>query len=303
MFARSLQLLPRVLDLCCDAAHALRGSRRRKGPAPSVPVLRAGQQGPARQRVERQAAALRDAHQLWARACVSIGEQEPDAPAAASAWGCGAGALSGLASLALLLTARQFAADVRAWFAGLDRARAQRVSGFFTDVLAPLVVEAELADVARARAASGGGAGGALSVRGSRHARQVAASYDQGECTVDVRITMPPDYPLHLVDVDCRGSLGMRADKWRRWQLQIRSLVAAGSGSLLDAVLQWKSNVEAELDGVEPCPICYCVVAQDRALPRLACRVCGTKFHNTCLYKWFQSSNNTTCPMCRTPFM
>jgi hypothetical protein len=54
---------------------------------------------------------------------------------------------------------------------------------------------------------------------------------------------------------------------------------------------------------VEECPICYQIVhGTTRQLPRLACRTCNNKFHAACLYKWFSSSQKSTCPLCQTTF-
>ena len=39
-----------------------------------------------------------------------------------------------------------------------------------------------------------------------------------------------------------------------------------------------------------------------RQLPKLACRTCHNKFHAACLYKWFSSSQKSTCPLCQTTF-
>jgi E3 ubiquitin-protein ligase DOA10 len=65
----------------------------------------------------------------------------------------------------------------------------------------------------------------------------------------------------------------------------------------------WRENVDALFAGVEECPICYVVVhAVTRALPALACRTCNNKFHSACLYKWFSSSQKSTCPLCQSPF-
>jgi hypothetical protein len=62
-------------------------------------------------------------------------------------------------------------------------------------------------------------------------------------------------------------------------------------------------NVEKEFDGIEECPICYSVVhTSDRSLPRLRCKTCKHKFHSACLYKWFSTSQKSTCPLCQTPF-
>ena len=72
----------------------------------------------------------------------------------------------------------------------------------------------------------------------------------------------------------------------------------------MDAIRVWRKNVDKELDGVEPCPICYSVVqTTDHSLPRKSCYTCSTKFHSACLYRWFHSSHKSTCPMCRQEFM
>lgn len=40
----------------------------------------------------------------------------------------------------------------------------------------------------------------------------------------------------------------------------------------------------------------------DRTLPTKPCRTCKNRFHASCLYKWFQSSNSSSCPLCRALF-
>nr|TKW07724.1 hypothetical protein SEVIR_7G326000v2 [Setaria viridis] len=59
----------------------------------------------------------------------------------------------------------------------------------------------------------------------------------------------------------------------------------------------------AEFEGAEKCPICCSILhTSDHSLPRLACKTCRHKFHGACLYKWFSTSNKSTCPLCQTPF-
>ena len=57
-------------------------------------------------------------------------------------------------------------------------------------------------------------------------------------------------------------------------------------------------------EGIECCLICYSVFqASNNALPRLACKTCKNKFHSACLYKWFNTSHKSNCPLCQTPWM
>jgi hypothetical protein len=88
----------------------------------------------------------------------------------------------------------------------------------------------------------------------------------------------------------------------------------------MDVIGIWKRNIDRRFEGVEECPICYLVVhATYKSLPKLvrhrlgrkeeadcdcaqACATCKKKFHSACLYKWFNTSHQNTCPMCRSPF-
>jgi hypothetical protein len=73
--------------------------------------------------------------------------------------------------------------------------------------------------------------------------------------------------------------------------------------TVFDVAAFWKEKVGQYFAGVEECPICYSVKDdQSGALPRTSCAQCNAKFHGTCLYKWFKTSGNSTCPLCRHLF-
>ena len=81
------------------------------------------------------------------------------------------------------------------------------------------------------------------------------------------------------------------------------TLLLAQNGAISEALLLWRDSVDKVFEGVEECPICYAVVhATTRALPKLQCRTCHNKFHSACLYKWFSSSQKSTCPLCQSTF-
>ena len=89
----------------------------------------------------------------------------------------------------------------------------------------------------------------------------------------------------------------------RKWSLSIRNLIQSRNGDIISAILLWKSNIDKEMEGVEECHICYCVLhASDRSLPTLPCKNCGNKFHVGCIRKWFNTSNKSNCPLCQTFF-
>ncbi len=123
------------------------------------------------------------------------------------------------------------------------------------------------------------------------------------KCNLSVVIRVPPTFPLRNVEVDCQKTLGVNEKRWRHWSLQIMRMLNGQDGSILDALLLWKQNVDKEFEGVEPCPICYSVVCvKTHAMPNLECKTCHNRFHSSCLYKWFHSSGKHQCPLCQQPW-
>ena len=144
---------------------------------------------------------------------------------------------------------------------------------------------------------------GELLVAASTVSREVTATFVADEVTVELVIRLPPLYPLRNVEVEGRKRLGISEKRWRRWTLQIIQLLSHQDGSVLDAVLLWKRNVDKEFEGVEPCPICYSILhPKSLSMPSLACKTCNNKFHSACLYKWFNSSGKSKCVLCQQPF-
>ncbi|DAZ98456.1 TPA: hypothetical protein N0F65_001157, partial [Lagenidium giganteum] len=142
-----------------------------------------------------------------------------------------------------------------------------------------------------------------MTVKGSKVSREITATYMQDDCALEMVIRVPPSYPLRSVEVECTKRIGISEDRWRRWVLQIVKVTASQDGSLLDAVLPWKKNVDKEFEGVEPCPICYSILnPKNMGLPNLPCKTCSNKYHNSCLYKWFNQSGKNKCPICQQPF-
>lgn len=106
-----------------------------------------------------------------------------------------------------------------------------------------------------------------------------------------------------FMQVSLRKKVAIQERSVRRWLLSIAAYLRSQNCSLADAVLLWKSNVDQEFAGVEPCMICYAVVnPSDRSLPRMPCKTCSQVFHSICLYKWFKSRSKSVCPHCQCPW-
>tara|TARA_A100001015_G_C14854834_1_gene657933 strand:- start:429 stop:977 length:549 start_codon:yes stop_codon:yes gene_type:complete len=145
-----------------------------------------------------------------------------------------------------------------------------------------------------------------LTITGSIHSGEIRALYirDEGESKVEIVLKLLPSYPLTLATVEFTRKIGIDESRWRRWQLQImQSLSRQGHGSVVDAILIWKNNVTKEFKGIEPCPVCYCILHPKTAvLPKLECPTCHHKFHNICLMHWFKTSGKNKCVLCQQPF-
>jgi hypothetical protein len=95
--------------------------------------------------------------------------------------------------------------------------------------------------------------------------------------------------------------MGVAEGRLRKWMLSITALLRSQNGALSLAIILWQQNCARQFDGVEECLICYNVI-QDVGghLPKLACKTCSKKYHNSCLFKWFRTSQKSTCPHCQS---
>ncbi|KAF9112915.1 hypothetical protein BGX27_002580 [Mortierella sp. AM989] len=179
----------------------------------------------------------------------------------------------------------------------------------------PLLIARELSSLAKAQQApaAGGQAAAAaalsgvsddlneLQIKTSKATSEVTASFQIDEATMEIVIRLPANFPLRQVEVEGLQRVGVKEARWRAWLLAVAGVIAAQNGSLIDALTLFRKNVGLHFEGVEDCTICYSIVSlQDRSLPNKTCKTCKHRFHASCLYKWFRTSNSSSCPLCRT---
>ena len=125
------------------------------------------------------------------------------------------------------------------------------------------------------------------------------------EITLSIDLHLPAFFPLEPVRVEGRDKSGLAESKWKAALLSLQTLLRCPtfSGNLVEIIKRWQANALKLFQGLEECAVCYCVLhPSDKSLPGPACKQCKHKFHATCLYKWFKSSGNATCPLCRALF-
>ena len=188
------------------------------------------------------------------------------------------------------------------WNESCPRGLQKSVSSFVERKVAPETLKSELLRIDHATNTNT--QLGEMVVSGSAVSREITATYIQDECTLQMLLKVPPNFPLRNVEVDANKTIGVTEKRYRRWALQImRMLNTEEGGSILDALMLWKQNVDKEYEGVEPCPVCYAVIdPKTRKMPTLQCKTCGNRFHGACLSKWFQSSGKSQCVLCQQPW-
>ncbi|XP_060942216.1 E3 ubiquitin-protein ligase listerin [Limanda limanda] len=142
-----------------------------------------------------------------------------------------------------------------------------------------------------------------MTVKARSAAREVIATYSVDDIFIELVIQLPQNYPLGCITVESGRRVGVAVQQWRNWMLQLSTYLTHQNGSIMEGLALWKNNVDKRFEGIEDCMICFSVIhGTNYSLPKKACRTCKKKFHSACLYKWFTSSNKSTCPLCRETF-
>ncbi|KAJ1787853.1 hypothetical protein LPJ59_005655, partial [Coemansia sp. RSA 2399] len=206
-------------------------------------------------------------------------------------------------------------ATMRSWWSGLPQAlrtTSVGVEQFVARHISPVVAQRELERIRRQAGETGEdqSGGGALAQTLEEYddasvrvgASQATVQYTVDDSTLEMAVRLPATYPLAPPVVESVKRVAVSEKRWRAWLVATQALVARNRHT--DAVcVQLVGNVGAHFAGVEDCAICYSAVGTiDNSLPNKQCRTCKNKFHRMCLFKWFSTSSQSTCPLCRNLF-
>ncbi|PHH74463.1 hypothetical protein CDD80_3072 [Ophiocordyceps camponoti-rufipedis] len=140
-----------------------------------------------------------------------------------------------------------------------------------------------------------------LVIKVSKPAREVTAGYEVDESHAAIVIRVPADYPLGAVTVSGLRRVAVTERKWQSWIMTTQGVITFSNGSIIDGLQVFRRNMEGALRGQSECAICYSFISSDKRMPDKRCSTCKNLFHRTCLYRWFQTSSQNTCPLCRNP--
>ncbi|XP_052810138.1 E3 ubiquitin-protein ligase listerin-like [Mya arenaria] len=189
-------------------------------------------------------------------------------------------------------------AMARTWWKSQDRKSSAYVDMFTSKHVSPLLCTREISSVQTTDVQLVN-----MSIKARPTTREVIAVYSFEEVSVDMVISLPQNYPLGNISVTSEKRVGVSGPQWEKWLLQLNIFLQHQNGNIIDGLKLWKNNIDKRFEGVDECMICFYVLhGTNFQLPRITCRTCKKKFHSACLYKWFNTSHNCTCPLCRNVF-
>jgi len=141
-----------------------------------------------------------------------------------------------------------------------------------------------------------------LIIKPNQRTKEITVGKEIDEQLLSLVIRLPPTYPLGQATLAGLNRVAVDDKKWRSWLLNSQGVITFSNNSLIDGIIAFRRNVVGTLKGQTECAICYSVVGPDKQLPQKRCGTCKQLFHGSCLYRWFKSSNSSSCPLCRNAF-
>ncbi|TRM62271.1 hypothetical protein BD626DRAFT_558116 [Schizophyllum amplum] len=181
-----------------------------------------------------------------------------------------------------------------------DRSLSAAVGACTAQHFSPVIIARELAHVRTADSAADLTDENFV-VKVATAVHEVTASYTVDEHQLEMKLKIPADWPLHKIEMRDVKTVGVDERRWRSWMLAVQQVLWFQSGHILDGLALFKKNVTLHFDGQVECAICYSIISvMDGSLPKKPCKTCKNRFHSGCLYKWFNSSHSSSCPLCRS---
>ncbi|KAL1719117.1 hypothetical protein EV715DRAFT_272923 [Schizophyllum commune] len=181
-----------------------------------------------------------------------------------------------------------------------DRSLSATVGTLTATHFSPVIIARELAHVRTADAAADL-ADENFVVKVAPAVHEVTAAYTVDEHQLEMKMKIPADWPLHKIEMRDVKTVGVDDRRWKSWMLAVQQVLWFQSGHILDGLALFKKNVTLHFEGQVECAICYSIISvMDGSLPKKPCKTCKNRFHAGCLYKWFNTSHSSSCPLCRS---
>ncbi len=189
---------------------------------------------------------------------------------------------------------------VRKWFSSIrDIQLKNRLNTFISTYISPILID----DILDSLSLEDASMDEKFKMKVNKTVFEVTCSCEIDEQKMEILISLPVDYPLSQISVKGLSRVGIKEKKWQAWIRSFQYMINFQNMSIMDAVKHFKENVDSKFAGYEDCAICYSIInAVDHSTPNKVCPTCHHNFHSACLYRWFKSSGQSTCPLCRSKF-
>jgi hypothetical protein len=192
----------------------------------------------------------------------------------------------------------------RSWYIEQKNRVRSPLESWTQKYFAPTLVSAAAATVAEwARSQPQEESEQPLTVKASIGGFEIAASMavDPESPPISLAISLPKSYPLESPTVSSRTRIAVSEKNWQSWLRTIQMIIFS-TGSVIEGLVAFRRNVQGVLKGQSECAICYSIIGTDMQTPNKRCGTCRNPFHGSCLFRWFSSSNSSSCPLCRNNF-
>lgn len=121
---------------------------------------------------------------------------------------------------------------VYSWLSGCkDRQLTSAITTYTSQHFSPVIIEVELSHV---RGPAGQElADDNMSVKVAAAVNEVLASYLVDEHQLEIKLKIPPDWPLHKIEVKDLKRVGVDNDRWRAWILAVQQTIWSHVSQLL----------------------------------------------------------------------
>ena len=116
---------------------------------------------------------------------------------------------------------------ISSWWGNIkDRQLLGAISSFITKYYSPVLISEQLRlikDPSSAEELSGEN----WSIKVAANLGEVLASYTVDDQDLEIAIRLPPDYPLHSIEIREIQKVGVEESRWRNWMLAIQQTIAS----------------------------------------------------------------------------
>lgn len=158
---------------------------------------------------------------------------------------------------------------VRLWILECkDRKLSVAVTMYTSKYFSSVLIDAELERVISTRL------GDKMDVKVVSVHREVNTTYTIDEDQIKMSLKIPPDWPLHVIEVRGVKKVGVKEARWKSWISGVRQVVLTQvgptvgtsrlsnvsrttQGSVVDGLELFKKNVSAHFENQTECAICY----------------------------------------------